>query len=51
MAAEGYLDSAGVLQAKELRVPGTRDSDVYTSTSQSSSTTGWGRYSQYRKGH
>lgn len=51
VAAEGYLDSAGVLQAKELRVPGTRDSDVYTSTSQSSSTTGWGRYSQYRKGH
>lgn len=51
VSAEGYLDSAGVLQAKELRVPGTRDSDVYTSTSQSSSTTGWGRYSQYRKGH
>lgn len=51
VVAEGYLDSAGVLQAKELRVPGTRDSDVYSSTSQLSSNSGWGRYSQYRKSH
>lgn len=51
VVVEGYLDSVGVLQARELRLPGTRDSDVYTSTSQSTATTGWGRYTQFRKGH
>lgn len=50
VVAEGYLDSAGVLQAKELRVPGTRDSDEYSNASQSSTSKGWGRYAQFRKG-
>lgn len=51
VVAEGYVDSAGVLQAKELRAPGSRDSDVYSNTSELSSHTGWGRYKQYRKDH
>jgi hypothetical protein len=51
VVVEGYLDSVGVLQARELRLPGARDSDMYTSTSQSTATTGWGRYNQFRKGH
>jgi len=49
VVAEGYLDSAGVLQTKELRVPGTRDSDEYINASQSNASTGWGRYAHFRK--
>jgi hypothetical protein len=52
VVVEGYVDSAGVLQAKELRLPGTRESDAYTSASQATATqtaaSGWGRYTQFR---
>lgn len=44
VVVQGVLDSAGVLQARELRLPGTADSDAYDSTSQASTDRGWGRY-------
>lgn len=51
VVAEGYVDSAGVLQAKELRAPGTRDSDAYDSASLTKPALGWGRYdNKFRKG-
>jgi hypothetical protein len=49
--AEGYLDSAGVLQVRELRVPGTRDSDAYDATSMVASDHGWGRYNAMKNSH
>jgi hypothetical protein len=51
VVAEGYVDSAGVLQARELRVVGTRDSDAYDSASLAKPALGWGRYdNKFRKG-
>ncbi|MEY4980624.1 MAG: hypothetical protein RLZZ352_2894 [Pseudomonadota bacterium] len=50
VVVQGVLDSAGVLQARELRLPGTTDSDAYDSTSQTDTGRGWGRYdNRFRK--
>jgi hypothetical protein len=40
-----------VLQVRELRVPGTRDSDAYDATSMVASDHGWGRYNAMKNSH
>jgi Domain of unknown function (DUF5666) len=50
VAVEGYLDSAGVLIARELRVPGTRDADAYDLSSATGLEKGWGRYDSKIRG-
>jgi Domain of unknown function (DUF5666) len=51
VAVEGYLDSNGVLVAREVRVPGSRDADAYDSASPGSVDRGWGKYDDKIRSH